>query len=149
MAFTFDVFTFRTAYPAFASDSTYPTAVLQAYWDTASCYIDVDNYGALNGACRDKALNLMTAHLAMIAFLTASDQINLAGKTAFIVQSTTIDKVTISLQSAQLKNQWQWWLSLTPYGQQLLALLQVSSAGGFYFSGLPEVSAFRKVGGLF
>jgi hypothetical protein len=46
-------------------------------------------------------------------------------------------------------NQWQWWLSLSPWGQQLLALLLVKSAGGFYIGGFPERQGFRKAYGLF
>jgi hypothetical protein len=143
--YTFDVTAFRLAFPAFADVTAFPTATLQMNWDTAGCYIENTDSGcfALEGACRVRALNLMTAHLTALSVLVA------AGNTPGLVQSATVDKVTVSLTPPPLPNQWQWWLSLTPYGQQLLALLQVSSAGGFYYGGLPEGLAIRKFGGIF
>jgi hypothetical protein len=42
-----------------------------------------------------------------------------------------------------LKNQWGWWMQISGYGQQLWALLQVKSVGGFYIGGTPTMSAFR------
>ena len=144
-AFVFDVTAFREDYPQFANETTFPDATLDMYWDNSTCYIDNDDNGcwALKGDCRYLALNLMTAHLAAISVMVA------AGQTPGLVQSATIDKVSVSLTPPPLKNQWQWWLSLTPYGQRLLALFQVSTVGGFYIGGLPELSAFRKVGGIF
>lgn len=143
--FTFDVAAFRLAFPAFADSTLFPTETLQMNWDTAGCYVDNTNSNceALSGDCRLRALNLMTAHLTALSALVA------AGQIPGLVQTATVDKVSVSLTPPPLKTQWQWWLSLTPYGQQLLALLQVSGVGGFYIGGLPELSAFRKVGGIF
>lgn len=138
--FTFDYATFIVSYPAFAA---VPQATLQAYWNAAICYVDPTDYGWLNGPSRYLALNLMTAHLAAIAALIA------AGQVPGLVQNATVDKVTVGLTPPPLKNQWQWWLSLTPYGQQLFALLQANSVCGFYIGSLPERSAFRSVGGIF
>lgn len=140
----FDVGEFRIAFPAFSNPVTFPTDTLQAYWDAATCYVDDEgNYGWLQGDCRRRALDLMTAHLTALSVLIAGGQV------PGLVQAATIDKVTVSLTPPPLKNQWQWWLSLTPYGQQLLALLESRAVGGFYIGGLPERSAFRKVGGIF
>lgn len=138
--FTFDAAEFKAAFPAFASldDST-----LQGYWDAAICYVSPDNYGWLVDDCRLRALNLMTAHLAKLSEIIATGQ--LPG----LEQSASIDKISVTMTPPPVKTQFQWWLSLTPYGQQLLALLMVRSVGGFYIGGLPERAAFRKVGGLF
>lgn len=137
----FDPTEFRLAFPAFANETTFPTPTLQRYWDMAICYVD-DNgsYGWLQGDCRRLAINLMTAHLLAISVLIA------AGQTPGLVQSSTIDKISVSLTPPPLKNQWQWWLSTTPYGAELLALLQTRSVGGWYIGGRPELSAFRRVG---
>lgn len=97
----------------------------------------------LEGECRYRALTLLTAHLAALGVLIA------AGQVPGLVQTATVDKVSVSLTPPPILTQFQWWLSLTPYGQQLLALLQVASVGGIYIGGLPEISAFRKVGGIF
>ncbi len=141
---TFDVAAFRVQFPAFADETLFPDATLQMYWDNATCYMD-DNgsYGILTGACRQLALNYLTAHLAAISVIIAGGDI--PGQ----VQASTVDKVSVTLTPPENPNQWQWWLGTTPYGQQLLALLQARSAGGWYVGGLPESGAFRKYGGNF
>ncbi len=140
---TFDVSLFRQQFPAFSNSATFPDAMLQMYWDMATCYISDCDYGWLNDGCRLLAINLMTAHLTALSVIIA------AGETPGIVNSATIDKITVSLTPPPIPNQWRWWLNTTPYGAQLLALLAANSAGGFYIGGLPELSAIRKVGGIF
>lgn len=141
---TFDVAEFRLQFPAFANEITFPDAMLQRHWDMATCYVsDIGNYGWLQGRCRQLAINLMTAHLTALSVLIA------AGQTPGLVQNATIDKVSVGLTPPPLRNQWQWWLSTTPYGQELLALLQTRSVGGWYIGGRPELAAFRRVGGRF
>ncbi len=143
--FVFDIPAFRVSYPAFGNTTAYPDATLQAYWDTACCYIEnySEDCGWLSGDCRYKALTLMTAHLAAISTIVANGQV--PGQ----VQSASIDKISVSLTAPPQKNQWQWWLNLTPYGQALLVLLQTRSVGGFVFGGSPERLAFRRFGGFF
>lgn len=140
---TFNVTNFRLQFPAYSNVSQYPDITLQGYWDMAIQYISDVNWGSLKDAGRQLAINYMTAHLAYIAGLIAT------GNTSVLVSSATVDKVTVSMTPPPLKNQWQWWLSTSPYGQQLLALLAARSVGGFYVGGLPESIAFRKVGGIF
>lgn len=141
----FDVSAFRVQFTQFANVTTYPDAALQAFWDAAVCYISPEISGGaiLQGSCQVRALNLMTAHLAALSAQVA------AGQVPGIVTASAIDKVSVSIATPPVKNQWQWWLSLTGYGQQLLALLQVKSVGGMYIGGLPETLAFRRVGGIF
>jgi hypothetical protein len=74
------------------------------------------------------ALNLMTAHLVFL-----SDQVA-AGETGGVVTGATIDKVSVTLEPPPSSNNWQYWLNQSPYGKQLLALLQVASVGGMYVS---------------
>lgn len=139
---TYDDALFRAQCPAYASPVTYPTATLQAFWDTATCYMsDVGNFGPLQGICRQKGLNLMTAHLVYISGQIAKGQV------PYVMTASTIDKVQVTVAPPPLKNQWQWWMQASPYGQQLWALLQVNSAGGFYIGGSSTISAFRGYGG--
>lgn len=135
--FTFDVTAFRASYPQFASTTTFPNLTLQAYYDTAGAYIANDNYGWLTEAQKGLALNLMTAHLAALSILIAG------GETPGLVTSATIDKVTVTLEPPPVKTQFQWWLGLTPYGQQLLAILQVASVGGWFVGGSGTRTGFR------
>lgn len=133
---------FRALFPAFSNTTTFPEATIQGYWNTAIVYVNNQYGGCYVGgwnslAQQTQAINLMTAHL------LALSQIVAGGNTPGLVTGATIDKVSVSLEPPPVKNQWQWWLSLTPYGQQLLALLQVVSVGGYYITAaLPGRTGF-------
>ena len=140
---TFNVTQFRLEFPEFADVRKFPTPTLQGFWDASTGYVsDIGNYGSLQGGQRQYALNLLTAHIAYISTLIA------AGQVPYLMQTSTIDKVAIGLTPPPLKNQWQWWLSVSAYGQKLQALLQNKSVGGFYIGGQPTISAFRGYGPL-
>ena len=129
-AFFYNDAAFRIQFPAFADAVAYPEPTLQAYFTAAGMYVANSNYGPLGRVCAtSQALNLMTAHLAQIANQIA------AGTDSGITVQATVDRITTSIQQLQYPNQWQYWLSSTEYGKQLLALLQVQSVGGFYVPG--------------
>ena len=140
---TFDIEQFREQFPEFSNETTYPDVMLQMYFAMATCYVSDEDYGCLSGACRGLALNLMTAHLTKIGTDTT------VGEDPAFVTSATVDKVSVSTQPPPDKDQYEWWMSLTSYGQQLLALLKAKSVGGCYIGGSPERAAFRGVGGYF
>ena len=124
---------FRGMFPAYATTTPQTSdVILLAYWDAATAYISNRKGGCYMGgmtvAQRTLALNYMTAHLVYLSGLIA------AGTTPGVMTAATIDKVNITLQPPPASNQWQYWLNQSPYGQQLLALLQVASVGGFYVS---------------
>lgn len=142
----FDPALFRQMFPTFANATTYPDAMLQMYFDMATCYTsDFSWRHVLAGTedCRRLSIYLMTAHLVAIATMIPS------GQQPGFTTSATVDKVSVTTAAPPLRNQWQWWLMTTPYGQQYWALLQVKSVGGFYVGGAPERSAIRIVGGRF
>lgn len=140
---TFDVTLFRTQFPAFSSSTTFPTVTLQMYWDMATIYVnDEGAYGSLQAVKRQTAINMMTAHLTAISVIVA------AGETVGYEQAATIDKASVTLTPPVARNAYQWWLNTTPYGQQLLALLQAVAVGGFYVGGSANVLAFRGVAGV-
>jgi hypothetical protein len=134
---------FRAMFPVFKDTSKLPDSYLQLQWDLATSFITNNTwtacYAGMNAAQQVNSLNLMTAHL------VALNQAIAAGQPAGLVTGATIDKVSVTLEPPPGENQWQWWLNQTPYGQQLLALLQVMSAGGYsYFAGAP--ANFRRRG---
>jgi hypothetical protein len=140
---TLTVAGFRTALPDFTSDVTYTDAAVTLNLETAQMYISSDDYGVISGTSRERAIYLMTAHLfALSALITA-------GQTPGMVQSSGIDKISVSLTPPPVKTQFQWWLSLTGYGQQLLAMFVLRSVGGLYVGGSAERSNFRKFDGSF
>ena len=139
----FDVALFREQFPEFASETDYPDATLQMYWNMATCYISDEDFGCLKGDCRRDALNMLTAHIARL-YSQVSD-----GSDPGFVASATIDKVSVSRWTPDYINQWNYWLSQTPYGQMLLALLSATGVGGLYIGGINERSAFRQNGGVY
>lgn len=140
---TFDVTTFRAMFPEFANTTTYPDATLDGYWTMGINYIYSYDNTLIDGDNLQLALNLMTAHLGKSFSLINK------GNSPNVMASATEGSVSISMQPPPAKTGWQWWLSTTPYGVQLWALLQSLLVGGLYIGGLPERSGFRKIGGLF
>lgn len=145
MIIEFNLPAFREQFPAFADPVKFPDAVLQGYWDTATCFISPVDYGYLSGECRERAINLMTAHLAALSAMIQGS----GGSSPGIAQSASIDKISVSMVAPTVKSEWEYWLMQTPWGLMLLALLRAKAAGGMYIGGSLERSAFRKVGGGF
>jgi len=143
---TFDAAAFRALFPQFADPAKFPDAALSIQFGAATGYVSADTYGDMSVPVRTNALYTMTAHLLALGVIIAQN--NYQGQVG-IVTGAVVDHVQITLTPPPVKSQWQWWLNTTPYGAQLVALLQAQAAGGFYVGGLPERAAFRKVGGHF
>lgn len=141
---TFDSVAFRKQFPFFASELKYPDEQLSGYFTMATAYIYPDDWCGITPAQLQLALDLMTAHLAYSNYLLITNGCGTSG----IVTGAGIDKVNVSLQAPPIKNAWQQWLSTTPFGLQLWALLHAISRGGFVSGGLPERDAFRNVYGI-
>ena len=138
---------FRERFPAFADATAWPEAALERGFEPACCHISPCTGKRLRGRSLALALELMTAHLRTLEKGMAAGE---AGGPTGIVSSASVDKVSVTLTPPPVKSQWQWWLSLTPYGQELLALLRSKAAGGLYVGGVPaERAGFRKAGGVF
>lgn len=133
----FDLSAFRTAYPVFDS---VPDATVEAAATSALCLIGQDGCD-----CDVQMWQLMVAHLLYIQGQVATGNGN-----AGAVTSATIDKVSVAFAAPPFgTSAYKFWLFKSPYGGQLLALLDRCSKGGVYVGGLPERSAFRSVGGVF
>lgn len=137
----FDVTAFQAQFPEFASTSP---ATLNGYWAMATQYITSADGCLFAGDALQLALYLMTAHIAKL--MTDVSAGNTPGGPA---TGASEGSVSISMAPPPFRNGWQFWLSTTPYGQQLWALLSVRSAGGFYIGGSFERASFRKAGGVF
>ena len=127
-AIVFNTADFRAQFPAFQCTPPIADSTLQAYFTQATFYISNRgwNFSFSNTAQKTQALYLMTAHIAALNRFIAT------GETAGIMTNATVDKVTVTIEPPPAQNQWQYWLQTTPYGSQLLALLQIVSVGGFY-----------------
>lgn len=141
----YDDANFRATLNYFADPTVYPEAALSQWFTNGTSYISAYNAGTLQGQNRQLALYLMTAHLAALNDLIVADKGSVPG----LITDAMVDKVKVTIQPPPSKNQFQYWLGLTPWGQQLLPLLAIASAGGFYVGGRPEGLAFRRVAGGF
>ena len=132
---------FRALFPIFSEKCTFAAdTVVEMNFDTAGLYMSScwpSNSQGMTLKQQTYALYLMTAHLISLTQLAAKQQ---AGN----IESASIDKVSITVKLPELKNQWEWWMNQTPFGQNLWALLQTISTGGFYIGGRPELAAFRR-----
>jgi hypothetical protein len=138
-----DIPVFRVQFKQFEDVLLFPDLTIQMYFDMATNYISNSDYGRLNGSSRLLALYLMTAHLLYI-----TDSIN-QGKPAQMTISASEGTVSVGFQPPPITNGWQWWLSATPYGQQLWALLSSLSVGGFYVGRANSREGFRHTDGYF
>jgi hypothetical protein len=144
-----DIAAFRAAFAEFADAEEWPDALLLSSFAQAREYISAKPGGRL-GSALELALWLMTAHLAALAGGARGAGQGIGGSGGCLVSGASVDKVSVTLTPPPVKSQWQWWMSLTPRGAQLLALLKSKAAGGLYVGGLPaERAAFRKAGGVF
>lgn len=139
----FDETAFRALFPAYATTTPQTASqILRVYWEMATAFVSNRSGGCYTGGMtasqQTLALNLMTAHLVCLSLQVQT------GNSPGVVTDATIDKISVAIQPPPAPNQWQYWLNQSPYGQQLLALLQVASVGGFYVgSGVPGQAGFR------
>jgi|SRR6185312_6226654 len=136
---------FRAQFPAFANVTTYPEAMLSGYWTTGTAYISVSNGPGWysNPAQLQRALDLLCAHLAQIATQLAG------GQPLGVMTAASEGSVSITMQPPPTKSALSYWLSSTPYGAELRALLDIAASVGFYVGGSLERAGFRKIGGVF
>ena len=139
-----DIQAFRTQFPAFDDPAAFPDEMLQLWDDAASLHLSEG--WMLSGATYDLARKLLTAHLVHLAHGIASS--GSVGTSGGAVQSASEGSVSVSFTTPPTKTAWQFWLSSSPYGLQLWAMLTIAGSGGVYIGGLPEREAFRKVGGV-
>ncbi len=136
----FDLPTFQAQFPELAN---LPGVVNGMYWGIATETMTADDGCILSGNTLQLALSLMTAHLAKLF------SANGVGQVTGVLTSAGEGSVSAGFAPPPFRTGWQFWLSTTPYGQQLWALLQVQSAGGLYIGGSLERASFRKAGGYF
>lgn len=142
-AIVLDIDLFRAQCAEYADVTKYPDALITMDWDQAVMMSDDADYGMITGGNKQFTLNLLTAHLMALSNNVAT------GNQGGFVTSSTIGDVSVAKKAPPTASMLDWWLSQTPRGQQLLAMLQISSVGGISIGGLPESSAFRKWNGVF
>lgn len=119
---------FRNTMKQFADENIYPNDMVVLSIDRAYNYISTSGCKC---AWRWYALKLMTAHLLTLSTKVMDGDSSANGR----ITSTTIDKISVSLDVPQTKNELDYWLSLTPYGLEYLALLNSKAPAGIYSGG--------------
>jgi len=142
LVFDYNGYIANPQFAIYSDPTSYPQIKLQAYWNNAINYIsNVGNFGAIQGDQREYAIQLMMSHLIYLTNLVntgngaGSGSGGSPGTIPYQLQSATIDKVTVTVTPPPNPNQFQWWLGLSPFGQELLAMLQIQSSGGQYYGG--------------
>lgn len=134
---TVDINTFRQLFPEFSDATKYPDTVLELQLDAAQDFVSPRSGLSLKGNARARAIYLMCAVLIKSAALNSSG--NTTAK-AGITTSATIDKVSVGKSLPTFGSSAFKYLLLKypPYGDQLLALLQIKAAAGIFANGSYE-----------
>lgn len=142
---TLDVAAFRAQFVQFANKICFTDDTIQGWWDTAANFV-TDWPAQIVGTCSQRVLacNLCTAHIGYLYNAIAQ------GQPLGVLTSAQIDKIRVDVKPPPVgDSMFQWWMAQSPYGQQLLAMFAIMTAGGIFVGGLPERDAFRRVGGGF
>ena len=132
-----DIPLFRTNFIPFNDELKYPDHLLEVQYHIGRAYI-ADDDCTMDRKFRYYALQLMLAHLLYIR-----DQVN-AGNNIGVITNASEGDVSVALAQPKVDDTWAYWYVTTPYGKDLLALLEVQAAGGVYVGGSPERAGFRK-----
>lgn len=135
-----DIPLFRKRFPNFASDLLWPDEAITTQYEQVGCYLT-----PYCKECSELMEQLMTAHLLVINGSGVMPGVTHTGT----VTSASVGGVSVGLTTQMDKGTYSSWLSKTPYGEQLRAMLRKQIAGGLYVGGLPERRGFRKFGGGF
>lgn len=122
---------FYTEYPEFNTEAY--TNICPTAFRQAKTYISIKNDGRLKDDKRVLAIYLLTAHISLLNYRNQTGQ----GQSG-AVASASVGEVNISYVQIPNLDSWSYWLSLTPYGLELLALLETLSCVPFYIGGSLE-----------
>lgn len=124
----------REAFPEFSSPEQFPDAMIQNNITQAGCYVSTANSGDIDFNCRTLMIELVACHLIALSY-AMQEQANGSGTTGGIVgqiSRATIGEVTVSVAVPANKNELQYWLNQTLYGQRFLALVRAKVSPIYY-----------------
>ena len=130
---------FRSAMPAFSDSTKYSDELVELFIDQSYNYISPHKGCLLKCKSRRYAIELMAAHLLTLNDKILNGDMSAGGRIA----SANIDKISVSLEAPKNQNDWTYWLSLTPYGLALSALLSSKAPIGVYSGGINFRSSLR------
>lgn len=122
---------FRTAFPEFASETAYPDSLVTFWLTVAGKMVSATRWGDL----LDQGIQLFTAHNLVLERQAAKSAATGAvpGGASGPVNSKTVDKVSVSYDTAAAMepNAGHW--NLTTYGQRYIRLANMFGSGGLQF----------------
>lgn len=131
---------FRQQFPAFSDTTKYSDEFIQAQMNIAQLYISPEENCLVKNEILKQMIYLMTAHLvALNSNLANGSSSNVGGGQ---IASASVGGVSVSKAIPNNRTELDYWLNLTPYGMQLLALLSMLTGVGFYMGGQQE-NVFR------
>lgn len=123
-----DATQFRTDFPEFASTSTYPDSTVNLWLGVAQTTLPTDRWGTLI----DLGTELFIAHHLVIGArnVKASANGGAPGATSGALASKSVDKVTMSYDTANGTIEGGDFWNSTSYGIQFLRYARMMGAGG-------------------
>jgi hypothetical protein len=125
--------------PAFSDSTKYTDEKVELFIEQAYNYISPHKGCLLKCKSRRYAIELMAAHLLTLNDRILSGNMSAGGR----ITSANIDKISVSLEAPKNQNDWNYWLSLTPYGMALSALLISKAPIGIYSGGINYRSSLK------
>lgn len=132
---TVTIASFRAAFPAFASDTDYPDAMVTLWLTTATAQVNEGRWADLT----DLGIMLYTAHeLAVERRAAAGASSGAPGSSVGILSSKSADGVSASydVSTATEKDAGHW--NLTTYGTRYYRYLKMMGAGPLQVNGAPS-----------
>jgi Protein of unknown function (DUF4054) len=123
----FDIPLFRTQFPEFANDVTYPTPTIQVWVGLAAAMVNFNAWGSQYTL----GVSLYVAHeLVMAANARQTAQYGGApGVFGGVANNKTVGKGTVSYDSQSTSEKDAGYYNLTNYGKQLWRLSRIFGAG--------------------
>lgn len=130
---TLSVEEMRQILPYFEDMEKYSSAALSVSLEQAQNHVSRLNLGVLKDGTRAYVIYLMAAHLQVLR-----DKLNKGEMTTGLPTSASVGQASITLTPPKSKDQFDYWLNLTHFGQELLFELNSLTGVGFYFGGSGE-----------
>lgn len=129
---------FRQRFPSFSDETKYSEEFIQSQIDVAMLYISPGPNCLVTQCQQKQMIYLMTAHLSALNNSLANGDSSAGGQIA----SASVGGVSVSRALPNNRTELDYWLNMTPYGMQLLALLSMLTGIGIYIGGQRE-NVFR------
>lgn len=127
---------FRQEFPEFADPTQFPDALIRRHHLSANTIFarNAETTNLLSPDVQRLIISLLTGHL-----IKLEAELLDADTDSGITVSASVGSVSVSLAPPPFGgDQWRYWLNLTGYGSQALALMEAQMVGGFFVPSTAE-----------